>query len=186
MTLMPWTPMASMVFRSAWMPAPPPESEPATVSTRGGVTEQDYVAAVRQRTPLKVHADGIPAAPRAVKPSCTIPPGAMAGDCGGLRTITVAPALTTLTSQMDRTRASGMRNAKVQPLIGRPLTLTMVARPSKPSAHFDVVLKETVTAPAPARPDPRLARLPCAVAPGAWPGACRGGCAWSAGGGPPS
>ena len=35
-TLMPCTPSASIVFRSAWMPAPPPESEPATVSTRGG------------------------------------------------------------------------------------------------------------------------------------------------------
>src|SRR5215467_6279014 len=34
---MPWTPSASMVFRSAWMPAPPPESEPAIASTRGGV-----------------------------------------------------------------------------------------------------------------------------------------------------
>ena len=37
-TLIPCTPSASIVFRSAWMPAPPPESEPATVSTRGGVT----------------------------------------------------------------------------------------------------------------------------------------------------
>src|SRR4051794_16189689 len=36
MTLMPCTPKACMVFRSAWMPAPPPESEPATVRTRGG------------------------------------------------------------------------------------------------------------------------------------------------------
>src|SRR5579875_92197 len=35
-TVMPWTPSASMVFRSAWMPAPPPESEPAIASTRGG------------------------------------------------------------------------------------------------------------------------------------------------------
>src|SRR6478609_9226489 len=36
MTLMPWTPRASMALRSAWMPAPPPLSEPATVRTRGG------------------------------------------------------------------------------------------------------------------------------------------------------
>src|SRR6185437_7532932 len=35
--VMPWTPRASMVFRSAWMPAPPPESEPAIARTRGGV-----------------------------------------------------------------------------------------------------------------------------------------------------
>ncbi len=34
-TLMPWVPRASIVLRSAWMPAPPPESEPATVRTFG-------------------------------------------------------------------------------------------------------------------------------------------------------
>src|SRR5580693_8425919 len=33
---MPCTPIASIVFRSAWMPAPPPESEPAMARTRGG------------------------------------------------------------------------------------------------------------------------------------------------------
>ena len=33
-TLIPCTPRASIVLRSAWMPAPPPESEPAMVSTR--------------------------------------------------------------------------------------------------------------------------------------------------------
>ena len=33
-TLIPCTPKASIVLRSAWMPAPPPESEPAMVSTR--------------------------------------------------------------------------------------------------------------------------------------------------------
>src|SRR4051794_32978515 len=32
---MPCTPSASIVLRSAWIPAPPPESDPATVSTRG-------------------------------------------------------------------------------------------------------------------------------------------------------
>src|SRR4029077_4100199 len=36
MTVMPCTPSASIVFRSAWMPAPPPESEPAIARTRGG------------------------------------------------------------------------------------------------------------------------------------------------------
>jgi hypothetical protein len=30
--LMPWQPVAANAFRSAWMPAPPPESEPAMVS----------------------------------------------------------------------------------------------------------------------------------------------------------
>ncbi len=34
--LIPCTPRASIVLRSACTPAPPPESEPATVSTRGG------------------------------------------------------------------------------------------------------------------------------------------------------
>ena len=32
----PWTPNDANVRRSAWMPAPPPESEPAIVSTEGG------------------------------------------------------------------------------------------------------------------------------------------------------
>ena len=36
-TLIPCTPRACMVLRSAWMPAPPQESDPAMVSTHGGV-----------------------------------------------------------------------------------------------------------------------------------------------------
>ena len=32
-TDIPKTPLAAMAFRSAWMPAPPPESDPAIVST---------------------------------------------------------------------------------------------------------------------------------------------------------
>src|SRR5512133_866158 len=35
---MPWTPWARNVLRSAWIPAPPPESDPAMVSTRAGTT----------------------------------------------------------------------------------------------------------------------------------------------------
>ena len=31
----PYTPIAAKVLRSAWMPAPPPESLPAIVSARG-------------------------------------------------------------------------------------------------------------------------------------------------------
>jgi hypothetical protein len=31
----PWQPAAANAFRSAWIPAPPPESDPAIVSTRG-------------------------------------------------------------------------------------------------------------------------------------------------------
>ena len=37
-TLVPNTPRAAKVFRSAWMPAPPPESEPAMVMATGGFT----------------------------------------------------------------------------------------------------------------------------------------------------
>ena len=33
MQLMPYAPRAAKVFRSAWMPAPPEESDPAIVST---------------------------------------------------------------------------------------------------------------------------------------------------------
>src|SRR6266536_591673 len=38
---MPWTPWARKVFRSAWMPAPPPESDPAIVNTRAGTGTGD-------------------------------------------------------------------------------------------------------------------------------------------------
>jgi hypothetical protein len=34
----PCTPQAANAFKSAWMPAPPPESEPAMVSTHGMLT----------------------------------------------------------------------------------------------------------------------------------------------------
>ncbi len=37
MAVMPNTPLASMVFRSAWMPAPPEESDPAILSTGANV-----------------------------------------------------------------------------------------------------------------------------------------------------
>jgi hypothetical protein len=37
MALVPWTPSAANVFKSAWMPAPPPLSEPAIVSATGMV-----------------------------------------------------------------------------------------------------------------------------------------------------
>src|SRR6185437_10814488 len=33
--LVPWTPSAAKVFKSAWMPAPPPLSEPAMVNATG-------------------------------------------------------------------------------------------------------------------------------------------------------
>ena len=42
MAEVPKTPSAMNVFRSAWMPAPPPESLPATVSARGTYTHDGY------------------------------------------------------------------------------------------------------------------------------------------------
>ena len=33
--LIPWQPAAAKAFRSAWMPAPPPESDEAMVNARG-------------------------------------------------------------------------------------------------------------------------------------------------------
>ena len=35
--VIPWTPLRANALRSAWMPAPPPESEPAIERTRGMV-----------------------------------------------------------------------------------------------------------------------------------------------------
>jgi hypothetical protein len=35
MTLVPWTPRAANVFKSAWIPAPPPQSDPAIVKAIG-------------------------------------------------------------------------------------------------------------------------------------------------------
>ena len=46
MTLQPCTPRACMACRSAWMPAPPPESDPAMVHTMGGVGSTADVASV--------------------------------------------------------------------------------------------------------------------------------------------
>ena len=43
--LMPWQPAFANAFRSAWMPAPPPESEPAIVSSLGGVRRSAVTAA---------------------------------------------------------------------------------------------------------------------------------------------
>ena len=36
--LIPWQPAAANAFRSAWMPAPPPESDEAIVSARGTIS----------------------------------------------------------------------------------------------------------------------------------------------------
>jgi len=45
--LVPWTPRLANAFRSACMPAPPPESEPAIVSAVGVTI--DYLPAARVR-----------------------------------------------------------------------------------------------------------------------------------------
>jgi len=36
MAVIPWAPHRAKAFRSAWIPAPPPESEPAMDNSRGG------------------------------------------------------------------------------------------------------------------------------------------------------
>src|SRR5260370_35399273 len=41
MAVIPWTPQRANALRSAWIPAPPPESEPAMDSTRGGPARRD-------------------------------------------------------------------------------------------------------------------------------------------------
>ena len=38
--VIPWTPHLAKAFRSAWIPAPPPESEPAIESTAGIIAAQ--------------------------------------------------------------------------------------------------------------------------------------------------
>src|SRR4051794_25421636 len=45
MAVIPCTPQRANAFRSAWMPAPPPESEPAMESTRGGILASKAIAA---------------------------------------------------------------------------------------------------------------------------------------------
>ena len=42
--VIPWTPQAANAFRSAWMPAPPPESEPA-------IESDSSVSTTAERTP---------------------------------------------------------------------------------------------------------------------------------------
>ena len=44
--VMPWTPQRANAFRSAWIPAPPPESEPAMESTAG--TSRDMALRVER------------------------------------------------------------------------------------------------------------------------------------------
>ena len=63
--VIPWTPQAANAFRSAWMPAPPPESEPAIERTRGmrGARGSRW----------RVHTDTVPATQRAIRDGCTRP-----------------------------------------------------------------------------------------------------------------
>jgi len=44
--VVPWTPRAAKVFRSAWRPAPPPLSEPAMVSATGTDRVRDLIFAM--------------------------------------------------------------------------------------------------------------------------------------------
>ena len=80
MAVMPYTPSALNVLRSAWMPAPPPESDPAIVSARGrgGVT---WLAVIGSG-PSRVGASGrsVPSASTAVRPPpSTIRPISVSG-----------------------------------------------------------------------------------------------------------
>src|SRR5213595_3045688 len=53
--VIPWTPQAANALRSAWIPAPPPESEPAIDKARGidvigrGYSRNDHEPASRER-----------------------------------------------------------------------------------------------------------------------------------------
>jgi hypothetical protein len=49
--VMPWTPQRANAFRSAWMPAPPPESEPAIDSTLGVRVVAVAIAVKHMRRP---------------------------------------------------------------------------------------------------------------------------------------
>src|SRR5262245_59329276 len=74
MTVIPCTPNASMVFRSAWIPAPPPESEPAMVSTRGGACPGPSVGVAARASDTisgygRVTAEVRPPAGAAVRPA---------------------------------------------------------------------------------------------------------------------
>jgi hypothetical protein len=52
---MPWQPVAANAFRSAWMPAPPPESDVAIVSARGGdATDVVTCSSLRRHDPDQV------------------------------------------------------------------------------------------------------------------------------------
>ena len=52
--LVPCTPSAAKVLRSAWMPAPPPLSEPATVSATGRSGRFDMGPSYYLRPPLSI------------------------------------------------------------------------------------------------------------------------------------
>ena len=72
---MPWQPAAAKAFRSAWIPAPPPESEPAIVRQRGtkalpspvraGSGSTGVFSAPMRGTPVRAKASTAPMARRA-------------------------------------------------------------------------------------------------------------------------
>ncbi len=52
--VIPWTPTRANAFRSAWMPAPPPESEPAIERTAGRCTANSSDGQPREATASEV------------------------------------------------------------------------------------------------------------------------------------
>src|SRR5690606_17588582 len=80
MALVPYTPCRWNDFRSAWMPAPPPESEPAMVRAIGGIGDVTESLQPRERgRPHGGSATGCPVPYRA-SPRLRRPQGGTRGD----------------------------------------------------------------------------------------------------------
>src|SRR5215207_273318 len=88
-TLIPCTPLASIALRSAWIPAPPPESDPAIVSTLGGAVVIDQL--------LKC---ACPASPEYGAPSTVTLPAGQLSLPSATEPITVQPAGTSAGSKV--------------------------------------------------------------------------------------
>src|ERR1017187_8985523 len=74
---MPWVPQRANALRSAWMPAPPPESDDATVRTRGTVTPGPLAA--RREDSTRGRASGGEGARRPVRRARRLRPAAWHG-----------------------------------------------------------------------------------------------------------
>ena len=66
MAVMAYTPKALAVLISAWMPAPPPESEPAMTSRRGGLALKQRLPAPPRRCRARWCADSCASSPSAM------------------------------------------------------------------------------------------------------------------------